>query len=141
MFLETKASSVAGYEKGTYYLITVRLWLEGEDTTCNNTTFANLEDDWRLDMAWSLEDTEITESVTSINATSTNAKVDLSGAAVSSGSTIEVSGHTYYELDIEFATGVKAYIDSDTYSSSSRVFTYDGTHLTEVTNQCILKSN
>jgi hypothetical protein len=33
-----------------YYKVVVRLWLEGEDTTCTSQTFANLTDTWSLDL-------------------------------------------------------------------------------------------
>jgi len=42
----------AGDEK--FYKVTVRLWLEGEDSTCKNTTFANLDADWTLDLIFDL---------------------------------------------------------------------------------------
>ena len=37
-----------------YYKVTVRLWLEGEDTTCNNTTFKTLNGDWKLQLGFSI---------------------------------------------------------------------------------------
>ena len=49
----TLGSIAAG--KTDYYKVTVRLWLEGEDTTCNNDTFASLGADWSLDLAFSLD--------------------------------------------------------------------------------------
>lgn len=39
-----------------YYYVTVRLWLEGEDETCNNSTFATLTDDYTLDLEFSMAD-------------------------------------------------------------------------------------
>lgn len=33
-----------------YYKVVVRLWIEGEDTTCTSETFANLTDKWALDL-------------------------------------------------------------------------------------------
>ena len=39
-----------------YYKVTVRLWLEGEDTTCTNDTFANLTGKYRLDLAFEVGD-------------------------------------------------------------------------------------
>jgi hypothetical protein len=33
-----------------YYKVVVRLWIEGEDTTCTSETFANLSNKWALDM-------------------------------------------------------------------------------------------
>lgn len=146
MNLTTHASTDPGYSKGTYYLITVRLWLEGEDTTCNNTTFANLNDRWRLDMAWALADTTNTASVTNITLDDTatgaavvTAKVDMTSATV--GETLNIAGTDYYKLSVQF-NGKDAYTDTATQlGSTSKVFTYDGGHMTEVTNQCDLPTN
>ena len=33
-----------------YYKVVVRLWIEGEDTTCTSETFANLSEKWALNM-------------------------------------------------------------------------------------------
>lgn len=41
-----------------YYKITVRLWLEGEDTTCNNETFASLSNAYSLSIQFHLGGTE-----------------------------------------------------------------------------------
>lgn len=51
------AATLASINAGTtaYYKVTVRLWLEGEDTTCKNETFASLTKDWSLDLAFSLD--------------------------------------------------------------------------------------
>ena len=38
-----------------YYKVTVRLWLEGEDTTCNNTVFKTLNGDWKLQLGFSID--------------------------------------------------------------------------------------
>jgi len=49
------AAKIADVASGThYYKVVVRLWLEGEDTTCTNETFANLTSDWTLDLAFSM---------------------------------------------------------------------------------------
>lgn len=52
------AATIATLTSGTmtYYKVVVRLWLEGEDTTCNNQTFASLTKDYRLDLAFEIED-------------------------------------------------------------------------------------
>lgn len=42
----TLAKLTAGETK--YYKVVVRLWLEGEDTTCTNDTFKSLTDNWTL---------------------------------------------------------------------------------------------
>ncbi|MBO4284402.1 MAG: hypothetical protein J5958_07255 [Clostridia bacterium] len=56
--LSTAATIDGTVAAGTtvYYQIVVRLWLEGEDTTCNNNTFASLTDDYRLDLQFSISD-------------------------------------------------------------------------------------
>lgn len=38
-----------------FYKVVVRVWLEGEDTTCNNTTFADLnKGEWAMSTIWNL---------------------------------------------------------------------------------------
>lgn len=37
-----------------YYQVTVRLWLEGEDTTCFNEAFLKLNKDWKFNLQFSL---------------------------------------------------------------------------------------
>lgn len=39
-----------------YYKVTVRLWLEGEDTTCTSETYAALTNKYNLDLAFELTD-------------------------------------------------------------------------------------
>lgn len=50
----TLAKITAGSTK--YYKVVVRLWLEGEDTTCNNDTFLALTGSWALSLELKLED-------------------------------------------------------------------------------------
>ena len=38
-----------------YYKVVVRLWIEGEDTTCNTSTYKTLTDEWTLDLTMDLE--------------------------------------------------------------------------------------
>lgn len=50
-----------------YYKVTVRLWLEGEDTTCTSETYAALTSDYNLDLAFELTDgSNDTAAVTNI---------------------------------------------------------------------------
>ena len=37
-----------------YYKVVLRLWLEGEDTSCNNETYAALNESWTLDLKFEL---------------------------------------------------------------------------------------
>ena len=39
-----------------YFKVVIRLWLEGEDTTCTSTTFAQLTQAWTLDLEFKLAD-------------------------------------------------------------------------------------
>lgn len=43
------------------YKVVVRLWLEGEDVTCTNNTYANLTEDWKLDLEFKLGDASVAE--------------------------------------------------------------------------------
>jgi hypothetical protein len=46
---DNKLASVPG-DTTAYYNVVVRLWIEGEDTTCNSTTFAELTQKWSLNL-------------------------------------------------------------------------------------------
>lgn len=61
----TTTTAAVGYNEATkvvtvaanstnYYKVVVRLWLEGEDTTCTNATFLELTQAWTLDIALEL---------------------------------------------------------------------------------------
>ena len=50
----------------SYYRVVVRMWLEGEDVSCNNTTFANLTKDYRLDLEFQIQ---ADDGVTAIEST------------------------------------------------------------------------
>lgn len=53
--LGTAAVLSSGIATGDHYFkVVVRLWLEGDDTTCTNTTFATLTNNWTLDLAFEL---------------------------------------------------------------------------------------
>jgi hypothetical protein len=41
-----------------YYMVTVRVWLEGEDTTCTSKTYAQLSEEWTLDCEFSMDSTK-----------------------------------------------------------------------------------
>lgn len=48
------------------YKVVVRLWLEGEDTTCTSSTFMDLSKDWTLDIALELVNTTATAPAASV---------------------------------------------------------------------------
>lgn len=85
-----------------YYKVTVRLWLEGEDTTCKNDTFATLDNNWTLDLSFSLTDstTSGTNAVTAIGSAKATAAAEgatgtatLSGASASTYQWYTVTGN------------------------------------------------
>lgn len=61
------ASVGTGASSTQYYKVTVRLWLEGEDTTCTNTTFATLTSAYTLAVEFVLGGSE--DAVTVIGST------------------------------------------------------------------------
>ncbi|WP_295157019.1 hypothetical protein [uncultured Ruminococcus sp.] len=54
---DTTNSAIATLaDKATgYYMVTVRVWLEGEDTTCTSKTYAQLDKSWKLDCEFSMD--------------------------------------------------------------------------------------
>lgn len=67
--------------KTEYFKVVVRVWLEGQDTTCNNDTFASLTKNWALDIAFELGTT--TSAATNIGTAAIVA--DASGVTLTDG--------------------------------------------------------
>lgn len=42
-----------------FFRVVVRVWLEGEDTTCTNATFASLDETWSLDLSVAFSNTAV----------------------------------------------------------------------------------
>ncbi len=121
-----------------YYKVAIRMWIEGMDKKCTNSTFANLTDAWNLDVAITLQD-DTTDAVTKLNATSTAAKTDLSTATAQTtdDKTVAIDGTKYYELSVAMTDGTKLYTTSTTFGTSSFVYKLvDGLYPVDVTNQC-----
>jgi hypothetical protein len=130
-----------------YYKIIVRVWLEGEDTTCNSTTFMNLTDKWSLDMAWEL--TADGTATTGANSVAKVSNIDLAYTATktalntsdtvdsTAANTKTISGIAYYPITGKTLGGNQLYATETTLTTSSRVYTIsaDGLYPTEVTNQ------
>ncbi|MBE6873126.1 MAG: hypothetical protein E7493_04330 [Ruminococcus albus] len=57
---DTTNSAIATLaDKATgYYMVTVRVWLEGEDKTCTSKTYAQLDKTWKLDCEFSMDSTK-----------------------------------------------------------------------------------
>jgi hypothetical protein len=126
------AATLAEVTGGTtnYYRVVVRLWIEGEDTTCNNTTFNTLTGEWGLNMTIKMEGAT-TNAVNALTL-SYGAVVDLS-ADTASATSVVIDGVTYYQL----STNSTYYTTDSTFASTSRVFQYNSTnnHMYDVTNK------
>jgi hypothetical protein len=128
-----------------YYKVVVRLWLEGEDNTCNNTTFMSLKDKWSLDMKWDLVGTSESGSaynkVEAINLAYTATKADLSTPATAAASPdYTINGVAYYKINTVQLNGNDLYTTaSGSVTSASKIYTItNGVYPTDVTNQCTL---
>ena len=128
-----------------YYKVVVRVWLEGEDTTCNNTTFMSLKDKWSVDMKWDLvgtsESAAAYDKVANINLAYTSTKADLSTpATAAAAATYTINGQAYYKINTVQLNSNDLYTTvAGSVTSSSKIYTIrDGLYPTDVTNQCIL---
>lgn len=91
-----------------YFKVTVRLWLEGEDTTCNNTTFATLTQAYSLDLGFTLGTEPMVTNITTPTAAATT---EHQGTATLAGATgVTYAWKTSGGVD---ATGTG--VDTDTY--------------------------
>lgn len=125
-----------------YYKVVVRLWIEGEDTTCTSETFANLTDTWSLDLRLDLGALSGTtvNGHTPVNelamATTATKPTILTTDTVDSTAAYTISGVSYYEVTGLTLGSAKLYVTSTTITTSSRVFTItDGLYPVDVTNQ------
>lgn len=119
-----------------YYKVIVRLWIEGEDTTCNNSIFNTLKDNWALNLTIKLDNT----ATDTLNTSAGGAKIDLTSATASGENTKIIDGITYYPITGSSPT---VYADaSGAITASSKIFkiqTIDGSeHPFDVTNQYTL---
>lgn len=139
-----------GTNQTQYYKILVRVWLEGEDTTCNNTTFMDLTDKWSVDMKWDLVATATDDSgdaakVANITQANTAAKTALLASDTvdtSAANTKTISGTAYYPITGKTLGGKQLYATDATLTTSSKVYTIsaDGLYPTNVTNQVTITS-
>ncbi len=75
-----------------YFKVVVRLWLEGEDTTCNSQTYLSLNKNWTLDLKMDLGTGDGVAAIGSTasavaTATTTTASVTLDAGKISNGET------------------------------------------------------
>jgi hypothetical protein len=128
-----------------YYKIVVRVWLEGEDNTCNNTTFMDLTDKWSLDMAWELtaDSTPTTgdnsvAKVSNITLAYTTTKTALlTSDTVAGTAAYTISGTPYYAITGKELNSKQLYTTDTALTANSKVYiiSADGLYPTNVTNQ------
>ena len=90
----TKVSIATGLALGetAYFKVVVRLWLEGEDNTCNNDTFASLTNEYKLDLKFEL--TNAANSGTSLLESTLNGKAAAAGATGTASLDAGITGET-----------------------------------------------
>jgi len=130
----TRIGSVAAHTNH-YFKVVVRLWLEGEDTTCNNTTFATLNDAWALDLTAKLETAN--SSVTALSQTQATAKVDMYGATAANADTIKVDDLTFYPVTGKQVDSKQVYTTvAGDVTAATKYYVFDTNNKPfEVTNQ------
>lgn len=133
-----------------FYKVVVRLWLEGEDQTCNNTTFAKLTSDWamNLDIELSGSTSGVTNITKTQNTSASAIPVDLTavGVTVVDSTPIVIDGETYYEITGANLTNISnlgagakiCTADTELYSDSVIYKLIEGRYLNDITNQCTL---
>ena len=135
------AATIGSVAAGTthYFRVVVRLWLEGEDTTCNNTTFATLTDKWALDLTVEMD---TSAGITNIATAATASKLELvlgtNNGLTTDGNVLTINGVSYYKIaDKTISTKPVYVMTSSTLATTSRIFTIaDDIYPTEVTQQC-----
>ncbi len=118
-----------------YFKVVVRLWLEGEDTTCTNTTFASLTETWDFDLAFTFDNA--TAGVTVLNQNVTASKLSLSAGPSTGSEAKVVDGENYYEI-----TGNSGYYTrsaSTAVAYNTIIYSIDSNNIVlDVTNRCTL---
>ena len=120
----TAASSVWDVAANTtaYFKVVVRLWLEGEDNTCNTTTYADLTDTWGLDLGFQLGNSTAVTGVTNITTAAQGAtKADLTTATAASEATT-FDEMNLYKISTVTLDGADLYSSTATIGASSRIF-------------------
>ena len=123
--IDKAASMTVDAHTTKYYKVVVRLWLEGEDTTCNNTTFADLtKGKWGLNCAWTLENTAFGESdkkyLIEVQGTQS-----LAGATLDNNTTVVINGEVYTLISNKTLDEKKLYVlgtSAPTADNSARIF-------------------
>lgn len=122
-----------------FFKVVVRLWLEGEDTTCNNETFAKLTDKWALDVHAKLENSSANNGAQVLTNANSVGKVDLTSSSASNATVINIDGVDYYIIGGATLGGEALYTTATgNVTNASKIYTIIQNHPYDVTNQMIL---
>lgn len=126
------------------YKVVVRLWLEGEDTTCTNETFASLTKAWSLDADFSLLATSAAASaVVNINQAATTTPLALlTNDAIAGSKTVTINGDDYYAITGKQLNSKQVYkIGGSALQTTDHIFVLvDNTYIYDVTNQVVIST-
>lgn len=133
---------ILGRETVRYYKVSVRIWLEGEDTTCNNESFVVLDDDWELKMTFTLGNASGAGSAENVDSLGlwNNVKITKSSsgvlkAALVNGKT-EASYEWYRNGSAISDTDSPTYLPTEAGSYYCIIKAYDDTYYT--TNEIVV---
>ena len=136
----TVISSGIPVHETKYYKCTLRVWLEGEDSTCNNATYAKLTDEWSLDLGFTLASKVSSNDDSTENAVQTITKKVKTAYAVTAGSgtSVMIAGTQFYSyatttpasgtlyadkatISVDNGTGAKFYLFTDNLANAEDV--------------------
>jgi len=137
-YVANATTAKIGVPTGThYYKVVVRVWLEGQDTNCNNTTFAKLDEGiWNLNTAWKLvtsttanEGENASVQYLTINETATSGMADLTvdGVGLAAGDaakTLTIGTVTYTKLSVQL-NGQDIYTNNGAVNKNSKIYTIE----------------
>ena len=134
----TAKISVAANET-KYYKVVIRLWLEGEDTTCNNATYMALSDKWSLDLQFSLVAASAAASaVQNIGLHTTTAPKTVLTVGTDNGDAsgvVTINGVNYYPTTKTLGSDTLYIGGNATLAADSHIYTIATVYPTDVTNQ------
>ena len=114
-----------------YYKVIVRVWLEGEDNTCNNTTFMSLKDNWTIDLEMQMENAATTADAAKYITHAGAAKTAIKGTSAAAAA-YTIDDVNYYQIG---STSYYMTIASTAYDGTQSVYTIsDSRFVTDVTN-------
>lgn len=132
-----EVGDVASSQTG-YFKIVVRLWLEGNDTSCNNDTYAQLSGDFRLDLSFTMVDTSEARGVQVLGSVG-NAVATADGKV----GTITLTNTTTGNIaNGETAASFQWYNEAtDTEISGATTYQYSNTANTAINAYCMVTTN